>query len=158
MVMRRLAILLATTGLAGCAAVGPNYRVPEKAVVNAPAAQGAFLSAGPETSGEALPDQWWKLFDDPRLDQLVSEALASNTDLRVAEANLERSAALLAETRTGREVGGTADAETSYVQQSAEAVMQHVQPPERPIYNLGLSVSYDLDLFGGIGIGRELAL
>ncbi|MGN6124359.1 MAG: efflux transporter outer membrane subunit, partial [Sphingomonas oligoaromativorans] len=157
MVMRRLAILLATTGLAGCAAVGPNYRVPEKAVVNAPAAQGAFLSAGPETSGEALPDQWWKLFDDPRLDQLVSEALASNTDLRVAEANLERSAALLAETRTGREVGGTADAETSYVQQSAEAVMQHVQPPERPIYNLGLSVSYDLDLFGGIRRGIEAA-
>jgi NodT family efflux transporter outer membrane factor (OMF) lipoprotein len=35
--------------------------------------------------------------------------------------------------------------------------MQHIQPPEHQIYNGGLSVSYDLDLFGGIRRGVEAA-
>jgi len=33
-------------------------------------------------------DDWWKLYDDPRLDALIAQALAANTDLRAAAANL----------------------------------------------------------------------
>ncbi|MDH7640492.1 efflux transporter outer membrane subunit [Sphingomonas oryzagri] len=148
-----LAIALVT---AGCAAVGPNYRVPEAAIVNAPAAQGAFLSGGEAVTAEPLPDHWWRLYEDPRLDGLVEQALARNTDLRVAEANLERSSALLAEAQSGR-FSGLADVEVNYVQQSAEAALQHVQPPERYTYNGGIGISYDLDLFGGIRRGIEAA-
>ena len=140
----------------GCAAVGPNYKLPEAAVVNAPAAQGVFLSGGVAVTSDAPPDHWWKLFDEPKLDELIEKALAGNTDLRVAEANLQRSQALLAEVRSSH-VSGLADAGTSYVQQSAEQSLQHVQPPERPIYNVGVAVSYDLDLFGGIRRGIEAA-
>lgn len=157
--MVRQALIATVAGamlLAGCAAVGPDYGLPDQAVVNKPDAQGQFLSGGPAVSADPLPDHWWRLFDDPRLDALIGKALAGNTDLRVAEANLERSHALLAEARSSRETG-LADAETSYVQQSAEQALQHVQPPERPIYNMGLSVSYDLDLFGGIRRGIEAA-
>lgn len=35
--------------------------------------------------------------------------------------------------------------------------MQHVQPPEHQVYNGGFSISYDLDLFGGIRRGAEAA-
>ncbi len=140
----------------GCATVGPNYKLPEAAVINAPAAQGAFVSAGAATASDEPPDHWWKLFDDPKLDELIEKALAGNTDLRVAEANLERSQALLADVRSSR-MSGLADVEASYVQQSAEQSLQHVQPPERYTYNLGLAISYDLDLFGGIRRGIEAA-
>jgi NodT family efflux transporter outer membrane factor (OMF) lipoprotein len=148
-------VALALLALSACTTVGPNYRLPDQAIVNVPAAQGPFASGGHAITSEELPDQWWKLFDDPVLTELVTQALRANTDLRVAEANLQRSDALLAEARTGRQIGGTANFETSFAQPSAEAVMQHVQPPEHQIYNGGLSISYDLDLFGGIRRGVE---
>lgn len=154
--VRRLLALAASLLTAGCAAVGPNYKLPETAVLNAPAAQGPFMSGGDAVTAEPLPDHWWKLYDDPRLDDLVERALAKNTDLRIAEANLERSNALLAEARSGR-FNGLADVEANYVQQSAEAALQHVQPPERYTYNGGVGVSYDLDLFGRIRRGIEAA-
>ena len=142
--------------VAGCAAVGPNYKLPEAAIINAPAAQGAFVSGGAAMTSDAPPDHWWKLFDDPKLDGLIEKALAGNTDLRVAEANLQRSQALLADVRSSR-MSGLADVEASYVQQSAEQSLQHVQPPERYTYNVGVGISYDLDLFGGIRRGIEAA-
>ena len=37
---------------------------------------------------DAPPEDWWRLYADPRLDELVAEALAANTDLRLAAANL----------------------------------------------------------------------
>lgn len=154
---RRLLVPLALISLSACVTVGPNYRVPDEALVNAPKGQGAFISGGHGTTNDPLPDQWWKLFDDQVLNRLIEQALIANTDLRVAEANLQRSDALLAEARTGREVVGIANLETSWAQPSAEAVMQHVQPPEHQIYNGGLSISYDLDLFGGIRRGVEAA-
>lgn len=142
--------------IAGCALVGPDYRVPEQAVVNDPAAQGHFMSGVAVVTDETLPDQWWRLYQDPRLDALVERALTENTDLRIAEANLERSSALLEEAQTSR-FNGLADVEVNYVQQSAEAVLQHVQPPRRYTYNGGVGIGYDLDLFGRIRRGIEAA-
>jgi outer membrane protein TolC len=63
--------------LGGCAAVGPNYQLPEKAAENAPAAQRAFVSGGGAVGSEASPDHWWKLFDDPRLPQASQAAYAA---------------------------------------------------------------------------------
>jgi NodT family efflux transporter outer membrane factor (OMF) lipoprotein len=148
--------LIAAALLSGCAAVGPDYTLPAGALVNAPNAQGAFMSGGAAATSDPLPDHWWRLYDDPRLNGLVEKALAQNTDLRVAEANLERSAALLAEARSSRFIG-SADATVNYVQQSAEANLSHTQPPERYTYNAGVGISYDLDLFGQIRRGIEAA-
>jgi len=157
MVRRGLASLFAAALLGGCATVGPDYHVPEAAKVNAPAAQGAFLSGAAVDGAEPLPDRWWRLYDDPVLDGLVARALAANTDLRVAQANLERSLALLDERGAAREVQGMVNAETSWAQRSAEAELQHVKPPVRQIYNAGAAVGYDLDLFGAIRRGIEAA-
>lgn len=157
MVSRHLATLLVALALAGCTTVGPNYKLPPEAVVNTPAANGAFVSGSAVTAAEAPPDHWWKLFNDPVLDRLIERALAANTDLRAADANLERAQALLGEARGGRQIDPSVDASVSYVQQSAESYLQHVQPPERTIYNAGVGVSYDLDLFGGLRRGIEAA-
>jgi predicted small lipoprotein YifL len=40
--VRRAAPLLLVTALGACTTVGPNYRVPDEAVVKAPEAQGRF--------------------------------------------------------------------------------------------------------------------
>ena len=157
MVARKpLGALLAAAIFAGCT-VGPDYHPPEEAMVNAPAAQAPFTSGQDVTSATEPPDHWWRLFDDPQLDQLVERALTSNYDLRIAEANLQRTEALLDEVRSTREVDGVADFETYWTQQSAEAVLQHVRPHQHQIFNAGVGVSYDLDLFGGIRRGIEAA-
>ncbi|HEX7853289.1 MAG TPA: TolC family protein, partial [Sphingobium sp.] len=106
---------------------------------------------------EPLPDRWWRLYDNPVLDGLVTQALAANTDLRVADANLERTLALRDAAGASREVQGHLDADTSHAQRSAEAELSHVKPPERQIHNAGIAVSYDLDLFGGLKRGIEAA-
>ena len=143
--------------LAGCTEVGPDYKTPANAVVNAPEANGAFVSGGTATIDAPLPDHWWRLYNDPVLNDLVEKALASNVDLRAAQANLERSDALLSEVRDQRDLIVAADASTSYTQQSAEAVLSHTEPPRHEIYNTGITMSYDLDLFGGIRRGIEAA-
>jgi NodT family efflux transporter outer membrane factor (OMF) lipoprotein len=147
----------AALALTGCVEVGPNYRRPEQALIEAPAANGPFVAAGKATVQDEPPDHWWRLYQDPRLDGLIERALQANTDLRVAEANLERAQALLAEARTGRDLDGSVDGQASWTRPSGEQVLQHVDEQPRGAYNAGAGISYDLDLFGGIRRGVEAA-
>ncbi|HAG20794.1 MAG TPA: RND transporter, partial [Pseudomonas sp.] len=63
------ALPLLVTLLAACSAVGPDYRVPDQAVVRQAAAQAPFDTLGnPEVEQTPLPDGWWQLYDDPLLD------------------------------------------------------------------------------------------
>src|SRR5207253_8332157 len=80
---------------AACTTVGPDYHVPDNAAVKAEAANGPLLGTNnPAVSIAEGPDGWWRLYDDPKLDQLVQQALVANTDLRVAAANLKRAIAV----------------------------------------------------------------
>ncbi|MBS0232292.1 MAG: TolC family protein [Proteobacteria bacterium] len=142
--------------LSGCVA-GPDYHLPKQALVNAPTANAAFASRMEATSAGEPQADWWRLYDDATLSRLVQQALRANTDLRIAEANLEQAHAFLAEAETGRQINGSAAFETSYVQQSAEANLSHIKPPQHQIANMGLAINYDLDLFGGIARGIEAA-
>ncbi|QVM85619.1 efflux transporter outer membrane subunit [Novosphingobium decolorationis] len=95
---RRLAALLAPL-LVGACAVGPDYTAP----VTPPRAAGDFVTTDARFDAAApLPDDWWHLYKDPVLDALVEQALAANTDLRVANANLARAQAVLSESRAAR--------------------------------------------------------
>ena len=75
--------------VAGCA-VGPNYRTPDTLPGSALKLREADVAS---VSPSPLPPRWWGLFDDADLDRLVEKALAHNTDLRQAAANLQRARA-----------------------------------------------------------------
>ncbi|MGF7148497.1 NodT family efflux transporter outer membrane factor (OMF) lipoprotein [Sphingomonas zeicaulis] len=145
--MRRAlpALLLAAT-LAACTA-GPDYRPPVNAVSQQPAATGAFHSADDPAFAQApLPDRWWRLYDDPALDALIAEALAANTDLRVADANLRRADAILRETEAGRRLATTVNGGTTLARPSGTG--QGL--PGTLGDDASLSLSYPLDLAGKI--------
>lgn len=92
---RALLTTVAALTLGGCA-VGPHYRASE------PPAPQAFVAATPETTAaQAPPDRWWSLYQDPAIDALVEQALAHNTDLRAAAANLAEARAALLNARAG---------------------------------------------------------
>lgn len=97
--LRRAAATLLAPLLASACVVGPNYRRPEPTRIEASAFQAAAPGAAEPLP---LPPHWWTLFQDPALDALVETALANNTDLRVAAANLRRERAVLREVRSQR--------------------------------------------------------
>ncbi|MGO8927728.1 MAG: efflux transporter outer membrane subunit [Limisphaerales bacterium] len=80
--------------LAGGCAVGPNFRTPD---AHAPAAFRGAEEAGTNSLGDLA---WWRLFQDPALQDLIRSALTNNYDLRLAAARVEESRALLAQSRS----------------------------------------------------------
>ncbi|MBM7125028.1 efflux transporter outer membrane subunit [Dyella flava] len=147
--------MLMTAALTACT-VGPDYKVPSSAAFNTPAAQGSFVSGNNAAlSSDQLPSQWWHMYDDPKLDAYIAQALKANTDLRVAQANLERSYAELKSVRTEKQPSVSFNGQLEYTQESGEQYLQPVRPPVATDYQAGLTVGYDLDLFGGIRRGIE---
>jgi NodT family efflux transporter outer membrane factor (OMF) lipoprotein len=156
--VQSLLVGAAAAALAACTTVGPSYRLPAAAAINAPAAQGAFLGATtPAVSQAPVPDDWWRLYDVPVLDGLVQTALAANTDVRVAAANLARARAAVGEAKAAQGLNGDASAEVARGRQSGEKHLIPAQLPVETAGDVGFDVSYDLDLFGRLRRASEAA-
>jgi NodT family efflux transporter outer membrane factor (OMF) lipoprotein len=151
------ACLTACLTLAACSAVGPTYQVPADAMVNAPAANGAFVGASASVDGEPAPRKWWRLYDDLRLNALVEDGLAANTDLRAAAANIGRAEASLRAAADAAEPQTKVEAAFGYQRLSAEQYLLTHTIPSLGLYDTGVGVSYQIDLFGQIKRGIEAA-
>ena len=170
-----LASLALAAALAACSTtpVGPDYQLPAAAFVNKPGAAAPFAeasaSAAAATAGGAdgtalpfaatpLPPHWWRLYRDTRLDGLIEQALAHNTDLRQALANLEKvqtgepEAAGAGKPKISVE-GGPAFGHESGLSYLAENYV----PPSSWEFGGSAKLSYELDLFGRIRRGIEAA-
>jgi NodT family efflux transporter outer membrane factor (OMF) lipoprotein len=157
---RALAVTAMMMALDACTIVGPNYHRPDQASINKPAANGAFVSGDEVTySTEPVIGDWWRLYHDPTLDALVQQALSANTDLRVAAANIARAQAGWDLANADRYPTARVEAGADYGRLSAEEQLipgGHALP-DSGTYNLGISVSYQLDLFGQIARAVESA-
>ncbi|WP_043203785.1 efflux transporter outer membrane subunit [Paraburkholderia acidipaludis] len=155
---RALALTPIALALGACMNVGPNYKLPQEAAINAPLAQGPIAGAenAPVTQGD-VPAQWWRLYDDPVLDDLVEEALKSNTSLRVAAANLARSRAAVEVANEQGGFSGGASAAFQRAQVSGEQYLLFSKVPVATLGDLGVNVSYEFDLFGKLRRGVEAA-
>jgi len=161
--LRKLAVgglsAMALAVVSACTTAGPNYHLPKAAIINAPAAQGRFVGAEGATSvvETPLPANWWRLYRSSDLDRLVAQAFAANTDLRIAEANLERSRAMVMAAKAAGQPDVGLNLDVAREQLSAEQYLYGGVLPVENLYNVGLSASYDLDLFGRIRRGVEAA-
>jgi NodT family efflux transporter outer membrane factor (OMF) lipoprotein len=149
---QRLAGLGSALALAACA-TGPNYR-PQPIAASATApfvmAQGSTVVSNAQPAGD-----WWRLYDDPVLDGLVQDALAANTDIRVAEARLQRARAALREERGAREPQVGLNGSVQYGRLSGPAIPGEKRTDVQ--VGLGLDVAYEVDLFGRISRRIEAA-
>nr|WP_315252170.1 efflux transporter outer membrane subunit [uncultured Duganella sp.] len=144
--------------LAACSTVGPNYSVPAQAVVKRPEAAAPFLGTQEAAyKPEPLPAHWWRLYDDPVLDQLIRKALAANTDLRVASANLARTRAVLDQTEEERKPEVSVSASPGVGRSSGVTAGSKTALPDRFNYDAGIHVSYQTDMFGKIARAVEAA-
>ncbi len=92
------ALLAALVPLGACT-LGPRYRPP--ALADGAEAPLVSLTPTAETNAQP-PDDWWRLYHDALLDQLLQEAFTANTDLKVAEANLSAARAVLEQAKARR--------------------------------------------------------
>lgn len=153
--MKKLASVTLGLLLSACA-VGPDYEKP--ATPGALSAEGAFVEGARLAAVDAqqLPEKWWRLYDDPNVDRLVAEALAHNTDIRQAAANLKRARAVLSETQ-GRRLP-TTDLNAQYTRQRTGSNQfgaqfggaQQIPSFETDFFTAGLDMGYEVDLFGGV--------
>jgi NodT family efflux transporter outer membrane factor (OMF) lipoprotein len=154
MMLRNLVTAASALALAACA-VGPGCKAPQSA--SAPAATGPFVAANsPAMSLDPVAADWWRLYDDPVLDGLVADALASNTDVRVAVANIARARAALRGARADRLPQGQIGAGANYGR-SPEGQRLPGAPQEDWAVDVGINVAYEVDLFGRVGRSVEAA-
>ncbi|CDY79333.1 Outer membrane component of tripartite multidrug resistance system [Caballeronia glathei] len=155
---RFLALLPAALAIAGCITVGPDYKLPQEAAINAPLANAPLDGVDGATATSApVPPDWWHLYDDPVLEDLVREALASNTDLRVAAANIGRARAGVSFAEQQGGLSGGTSASVARAQESAQQFLLTEKVPVVYEGDIGINVSYELDLFGKLRRGVEAA-
>jgi multidrug efflux system outer membrane protein len=147
-----LAAALAAIGLAGCAAVGPDY---ERPAIELPARYPS-AAAGAQI---AVPAQWWTLYGDATLNGLVEAALTRNADIRLAVARVDEAEAAL------REVDAAllpeVDLGANVTRSRSSALNAQPIPPGVPLvqksHKLALSTTFELDFWGHLRRTAEAA-
>ena len=159
--------ILAVTGALVFAAAGSGCAVgPDFHSVAAPAVGGYTPDALPSRTasadvvggapqtlrpGEDIPGQWWTLFHSSQLNRLINQALEANPNLqaaqaalRVADENVSVQESYFYPTIVGG-VSGLRERRLSYTR----GIPSRITSPYT-LLNVGVSVSYTFDVFGGI--------
>ncbi len=85
----KIIFLISLIFITSCTLVGPDYKRPE---INLPNAY--HQEVNKENIATDL-NNWWKLYQDPALDDLMDKALNKNVDINAAIARLEEADAYL---------------------------------------------------------------
>ena len=137
----------------GCT-LGPNYSRPK--IVTPENHRDAQTPAAAESLADV---PWWELFKDPVLQELIREGLKNNYDLRAAAARVEEARAQIGVTKSFLypQVGANVNGTTQQVSRKSEPPQTFTS--DRTFNNLfaGLSVAWELDVFGKIRRQTEAA-
>jgi NodT family efflux transporter outer membrane factor (OMF) lipoprotein len=104
-------------------------------------------------SGRDIPGDWWTMFHSPRIEALVTQALKANPDLAAAQATLREAG----ENRRAEQgalvpsIGASASATRERISTATfGGAFGGSSVPPFTLYDPSLSLSYTLDVFGGI--------
>lgn len=163
--MRATLFLLPSLLLAGCVA-GPDYKGPPAAASDA-AERSTFVRASDPALARAPGlARWWEGLGDPLLTRLVDDALAHSPSIDQATARIREAQAQLRQQRAGQlpsasAMGTYVHAELPGVGLGAEGAGAEGSGTAADggtsldFFNLGLSASWEPDLFGGLRRGVE---
>jgi len=136
--------------LGGCAAhVRTPYSVP---VVNMPSTlpHATATQPDPNAASPVIADRWWAQLGDPRLTQLIDDALAKNNNLAVAALRVQQARL---------QAGLSASAQLPQFSASANVNQSRIlgESGTQRSQSLNASVSYQLDLFGKLARQTDAA-
>lgn len=150
-----IAPLAIAAGLSACA-VGPNYAPPAPAALAVP---DRFVAASDQSPpAEANLAQWWQVYGDPVLSDLIGRALVANPNVDIAGARLRQARASL--TAAQATLWPTLDLSGSYSRsETLRGGGAIIDPTTGAVFNrssggqnsfrLGETAAYEVDLFGG---------
>ena len=147
--MKKTLLVCLSLCLISCKIVGPDYKRGEP---NLPA---TFSEAADVNSSQLK--QWWKQYQDAKLNELIALSLKNNTNIALAVARIEEADASM------REVGASL-----YPQVDLSAGAKRSKVTElgafptfggavRNNFNFGLRTSYEIDFWGKIKRNQESA-
>ncbi len=128
--------------VSGCA-IGPRYREPN---MELPQSYRSYKTLEQGESMVNLP--WWKVFNDPNLQEMIRETLANNYDLRAAAARVDEARAQVGVTRsqimphTDLTSGASRDRNSKVIYPNLDRVTSD--------FTGGFNTSWEVDLWGKI--------
>ena len=141
----RLGLGLAAALLIGACAVGPDYREPKLTL------DASFVNASAAAVSPASADiaAFWRGFGDAELTALIERALDANGDVRIAQARLRESRAILQGARAELlpSIGVAADAGRALTPEYQLPAASRSQRTAS-FYDAGFTASWELDFFG----------
>jgi NodT family efflux transporter outer membrane factor (OMF) lipoprotein len=157
---RRVRSLLVAAGLLarlpGCA-VGPDFKPPSSPHVKGYIEEGIRKTEVPNAKeqqqsfvlGKKITGDWWQLFHDQRLNNVLQQAIAGNQTVVAARATLAQ--AQQAIIQVGGALYPQIDLGAGYTRGQSNLAQFGIpaQSPPFNLFTLGPTVSYSLDPFGG---------
>jgi NodT family efflux transporter outer membrane factor (OMF) lipoprotein len=176
--VRKLLAMLVSTSTTGCM-VGPDYHAPEmqvpsrfSAATQPAATQPAATQASSTQPAATQPAEidlrrWWDTFSDPKLNDLISRALVSNLDVKLAQARVlearaevQFNVANLFPTVNGTAAYTRSQASKNAVSFSGPGTGQAASGfsvGRTNLYQAGFDAGWELDVFGGTRRAIEAA-
>lgn len=145
--------LLSLAFLTSCT-VGPDYQSAMPLDAAKP-----FTTPGADASSTGDLTTWWRRFNEPKLNSLISRALAANQDLKIAASRVAEAKAARTVARADffPQVGVNGDATRSNNSVGAALFPAFAQEITNNLFNLNLDASWEPDIFGGTRRNVEAA-
>ncbi len=150
--IKPISIVVAMLFLPGCQSIWPDYLRPK---VEVPA---QYVEVGQQNAGETqIANNWWTLYQDETLNELVNKALQNNQDIKLAVARIEEADAAM------REIGAALlpqvdlDAGAKRSRVSEAGANQQFSSNPRNNFNLQLGTNFELDFWGKLNRAKEAA-
>ena len=151
-------LLALGVGLGGCAS-SEGLSTEGKIATSSGLWSGNALSSSKTQFGKTWPaTDWWQALGDAQLDQLIKEALQGNPDLDVADARVRQAAAMAMNADASRSVSVKATTSIQGIHLPGKVISPTSDDQYFTPKILGLSGSYNADLWGGEKAAWEAAL
>ena len=149
----RLSLALPALSLVACQMVGPDYFRPKQTL---PA---SYQESQASDAAEAMINQWWTLYNDEVLNDLISKASKNNTDLKIAVARIEEADGYMREVGAALfpQVNVDSSASRFKVTELGATPLFNGMSPTRSNYNVKLSTTFELDFWGKLRRAQESA-
>ena len=147
----RLSLALPTISLVACQMIGPDYFRPKQAL---PA---SYQEAQATDAAATISNQWWTLYNDEVLNDLIAKASKNNADLKIAVARIEEADGYM------REVGAALFPQVNLdstgsryrVTELGAVPMFNGMSPTRSNFNVRLGTTFELDFWGKLRRSQE---
>jgi NodT family efflux transporter outer membrane factor (OMF) lipoprotein len=146
--LRTAAFLAGLVSLSACS-LAPHYQVPDVPVAAHYQSPTSWTAAAPADRLDRAG--WWKLYREPRLDELEDQLIAHNHDLRAAYYHYVQSQAFVKQARSQFYPQVSAGGEAQRARESdTRPLRSATAPTDYNAATLGIEADYEVDLWGRV--------